>query len=268
MKAYGMLFIISKTFAINLENAEIFFKQKCIEVYQNLTNDKTLFNSMFKPNGPCSPYLKELTESDNSSIFRNLISHLDYYKENENLPTTMDILGDYGCWCQFNNYPIKGHGVPLSEIDNLCKEVYEGYKCLEIDSLQGENCDPFNIDYNTTDCYHIKYKPAFQLDDCTKNTCKIEDNFLYAIWKIFKRDYFIGRDGPNMEELKGSNLDRKNECQGRGIGQPDKSTCCGPYPTGNYGVRDGKFFSLTRRRPFSSDTHSCCDNKIVDIGGC
>lgn len=268
MKACGLLIIISKTLAINLENADNFFKQKCIQVYNNLNTDKQTFNQMFKPNGPCSPYLKLLVESDDSSFFRNIISHLDYYKENENFPTTMDILGDYGCWCQFNNFPKRGHGVPLSEIDNLCKEVYEGYKCLEMDSINGDYCDPFEIDYNTTACYDIKYKPDYPLDDCTKNACKIEDNFLYAIWKIFKRGTFTGRDAPNMSQLLGANLNRQTECQSRGIGHEDKDSCCGPYPTGNYGVRDGKFFSLTRRAPFSSFTHSCCDDKIVDFGMC
>ena len=65
------------------------------------------------------------------------------------LVATMDFISNYGCWCRFDSYPLRGSGTPQSEVDNLCKQLHEQYHCLEM-----EDCIPWETNYDANTCYH------------------------------------------------------------------------------------------------------------------
>merc|ERR1712127_980347 len=44
---------------------------------------------------------------------------------------------NYGCWCNFgHNAGYVGHGAgkPVDGLDQLCKNLHDGYKCAAIDA--------------------------------------------------------------------------------------------------------------------------------------
>merc|ERR1711981_207904 len=55
----------------------------------------------------------------------------------------------YGCWCYFgdshNDKLAKGQ--PLDAYDEMCRQLYRGYECTIIDSLDGDACIPWNVTY-------------------------------------------------------------------------------------------------------------------------
>lgn len=253
-----------------------FFYKECLSVYEEHQSSKVdSYDILFTNGGFCELYIetfeKALFEGIGRSLINrgNLLSDVDY---DSIYYDPLTVLEDYGCHCQFKNFPSKGYGAPQSEIDNLCKMLQDGYTCLKLDA----SCDPTEISYSSTDCKaHIVLEES-NLNDCKRNTCKVEYNFLHAIFNVIKRGYFLGKDAPNMNQLNVKNgFNRTESC----ISKPNvdvKNKCCGNYPTEtmeckrNCYVKNNKGWIISKmnRLPYSDNFASCCDGKIMDIGNC
>ena len=60
----------------------------------------------------------------------------------------VDQIAGYGCWCNFNN-PDKIHGgLPVNDIDQICKNLFYNYQCISHDAeLKKEFCQPSKTIY-------------------------------------------------------------------------------------------------------------------------
>jgi len=50
----------------------------------------------------------------------------------------------YGCWCDLDGNWLSLSGRPRDELDEICKQLVLGYKCVKRD-LQGQECDPYRV---------------------------------------------------------------------------------------------------------------------------
>ena len=65
--------------------------------------------------------------------------------------TSNGYVEDYGCWCYFGeNYGI-GKGLPVDEMDGLCKRLANAYECAMMDYAEAndgnDDCVPWEVQY-------------------------------------------------------------------------------------------------------------------------
>ena len=103
-------------------------------------------------------FLINPTYSSLQNIFNQTQTLQNEIQQNElpghkNLTNILNQLtSGYGCWCNFKkDGHIKGSGKPVDEIDQICRNLHDGYKCSHIDSLEGDpddECLPTVAEYN------------------------------------------------------------------------------------------------------------------------
>ena len=61
-------------------------------------------------------------------------------------------LDGWGCYCQFDENSLKGHGNPVNDIDKACQTLAHAYKCSIFDSVEegDDDCEPWAVSYNST----------------------------------------------------------------------------------------------------------------------
>lgn len=66
------------------------------------------------------------------------------------VPFGLDRIWNYGCWCNFGDNLMKGHGQPQNVFDSICKDFSRCLRCAKFDGNQ-ENfeCDPIVQTYTT-----------------------------------------------------------------------------------------------------------------------
>ena len=61
---------------------------------------------------------------------------------NRNVAGPYAALDNYACWCFFGSNWRKGKGKAVNEIDQICKDLHDCYKCAAIDAdNEGDNCE-------------------------------------------------------------------------------------------------------------------------------
>lgn len=159
----------------------------------------------------------------------------------------------YGCWCYFDetNYA-RGKGVPVDDVDRLCKNYSEGFQCI---MMADEACMPYsesyvspaNLDGSTdiiTEC-----NTANVGNQCAIDTCIVEAQFLVDF-------ELVGAVSLTIKYLHALNFDVEANCikiANANSGQRD--SCCGDYP---------------ERYPYRSMAGfmECCSDGKVRPGSC
>lgn len=184
---------------------------------------------------------------------------------------------DYGCYCvhlDFSKSEWIGKGKPVDEIDKLCLDLSNCYKCAKYD--QGKHCDgQNNYDWYTkvngkikcgTWDIEIRLKISNKLktsivgdtdhnDSCQSQVCDCDLQFangLRMITATYSRSFH-----------KEGGFDRKTNCQpahggekhpGQARPNAEPTECCG------VGIQ---------RSPFKPNKSECCaDGRIESIGEC
>merc|ERR1719500_332187 len=88
----------------------------------------------------------------------------------------LDQFKDYGCWCYFPHHQERGKGHAVNFIDQLCKELQEGYDCSVLDLADA--CEPWTAPYipgsgNGRDNL-VANCERFNSNECSQKACIAE----------------------------------------------------------------------------------------------
>lgn len=164
----------------------------------------------------------------------------------------------YGCYCSPHHDTMKdgfwlGKGTPVDDIDNFCKNLWSGYKCLKRD--YGSDCDQTRTySWKISD----KGKPTCleSKGTCLGDLCRLDLEFAYAIDKVrdtWNPDYHINNGFDRFAVCGSQNPDKypkentsnyggmkQRQCCGKGLGRhtfnPTKLECCKDGTTKNIGT--------------------------------
>lgn len=176
--------------------------------------------------------------------------------------TDMANINNYGCWCYFEGNHGKGKGVPIDDIDAICRVLHDGYSCILLDSeAAGQSCIPWEIPYNSAVGSGI---PALGMTEenliqecdnqnavgtCENWTCKVEGFFIRSLLLHFTQ----GGHGVNQSHRHSQGFSVSDSCPTAGNNPQTERECCGDYP---------------RRRTFKpqglNGTKGCCNGNTFN----
>ena len=143
----------------------------------------------------------------------HVFDHSEYLHLSRSLDGVIELtnlLDKYGCWCYFGDGMIgKGRGNPVDFIDEVCKQLADGYACGKIDS--GDNdCVPWEADYIegymaediVAECHGIN-----QHGSCSAYACVAEGVFMVEIVNA----YFGSLGKIDMGNRRGENFKKNFE---------------------------------------------------------
>lgn len=183
------------------------------------------------------------------------------------IESSIEKLDSYGCWCYFSTYGL-GKGKPLSEIDNFCKQLHDGYECAMIESeTETASCVPWSTDYVSgysvgVDLLYDECRLRNLGDQCAINACTIEGNFVLSMFDSVVGN--IGIDVINENYLHAEGFDPTENC----LTQPSiwsERSCCGDYPL----RRPYKTFNGERQccgyNTFDATLYTCCEDDVIRL---
>ena len=136
---------------------------------------------------------------------------------------------EYGCWCKLA-YAGEGFGTPMDDIDSACKVFQHCRKCILIDAVTGDSCDPVNKNYELVSSASLVdiasgCATSNPLDICAAKTCSCEVQFVSQVLSIF----FSAGTGYTSSYAYASGFFQADECSVQVTGTTDWQ-CCGSYP--------------------------------------
>lgn len=214
-------------------------------------------------------------------------------------------LDGYGCWCRISNETFgTGKGTGVDPFDDLCYDLHRATECLMFD--YHEDCNPWTTDYNfAVGIFQVDCANANPDDDCKKNLCRVEANFVMAVLHLSTSFTVLpmnhGLYNPNAPQYTGewdydlcgnqghfaNDTEEEKPTKESLIDQPHAvnftQQCCGQYPI-RYPFRDQTFdvddVLITDRSccdfdngdygttVFDKDKLMCCDGTVSQIGSC
>jgi len=180
----------------------------------------------------------------------------------------------YGCWCSASTYFAFGKGQPVDELDKICKNVVENYRCIKHDTANENGDCPRNFhDYNVPLSLYLSQDQLMDrcadiqdedLSDerkiCAKRRCLVDSTVFHFMLNNFSPTGFQFDTGMIWKEFGGS-FDPAVECLNAGNYEEDKS-CCGEYPKRlphnphHTGCCSGIKYGL--------DSHECCISGVSE----
>merc|ERR1712226_658570 len=214
-------------------------------------------------------------------------------------------LNNYGCHCFINGAKNPGgHGHPVNEIDEACRDLYRCRKCIE-------------IEYQVDNDFIVDGRYTWGIDkpntlNCRKNAknkarkalCECDRHFAITIgdvWTDLFYDFSFWRDDKNMKENQTFNYDKRCRAVGNGVMSSSAASsatsgainwgsnspqspspiiskpqaipsshvdkCCGsgfPYMQ----PFDSAQKSCCGSTLFSTFSQECCEGKVVGMGSC
>merc|ERR1712037_162095 len=107
----------------------------------------------------------------------------------ENMPKLSsqgkDSFQKYGCYCTPHKDAVQNHlwvgqGAPVDEIDALCKDLWDAYKCLPIDEDGCSSTEPYKWKVQKGDIVKCSDKP----DTCARTVCETDKDFATEVSKM------------------------------------------------------------------------------------
>ena len=154
---------------------------------------------------------------------------------------------NYGCYCWVNGAAagVVGKGASQDATDAQCKDLYQCYKCVQIDYSQTYNDVSYTVNFTTNkdgsrvlDCSKNKDKAAKSLCECDKRFAA----------NVGQSDSTTIIDESYRTTNGDGNFNPQSQCSGSGNGGsgnalPEKNQCCGGYPG---------------RVPYDNSSKVCC----------
>ena len=148
----------------------------------------------------------------------------------------MKNINGYGCWCYFSSNYESGKGSPVTDndVDNFCKILMNGYKCMVADD---SSCDPMNQSYTSAtgaalmstlearSAIWTACVAANQGDNCAARACSVEG---YFIMNIF--EHFLNEGSLDMTAVHSEGFDTSVCTRSSTGGASTSEICCGSYP--------------------------------------
>lgn len=229
------------------------------------------FRQRAKAEGLPSGLKKEignLIEHQNRAVGDRL-DELDFNCQDEDcrIPTSLDGIWQYGCWCNFQRYLMTGQGPPVSPHDVACKSMNDCLKCAKRDAIEGGYfCDPKTTKYKAElawatgiESIRVNCKKENPGDLCGAHVCTCElqliDDILDLVWDSYTYE---------PEYLHSNGFDPEASCPAaEDIGDID---CCGKYPRRAPFRLGQKECCDSVEKIFNPFKEQCCDTGIYDIG--
>ena len=217
--------------------------------------NKLLFNiigslALFRSSSANYEKIKSVLEKLEKAAYNktsptNAVFTLDFTSE---ITETLDSIKKYGCWCYLDSDYVKAKGAVQDSLDQECKLLNHGYKCLVIDGLDnGQNCDPLTQEYIefdifrgtndvVEDCTRMN-RHYSALDEaskqCAVDLCIVDGQFALNLFGLV-----TGLESETVFDPMMSHenyFDPSNECHnvdGQYAGQHGRSgrSTCGKYP--------------------------------------
>merc|ERR1739847_102188 len=115
---------------------------------------------------------------------------------------------EYGCWCYLGTEQTnKGKSNPVNEVDQICKNLQNGYECAEIDgNLEGAPCNPRTMNFEKPTINFLTQQDldlqditdscetANGVNTCASRTCIIEFTFLMDYFNYYLASLSGGYD--------------------------------------------------------------------------
>jgi len=169
-----------------------------------------------------------------------------------------EVLNGYGCWCSASTHFAYGRGRTMDELDVICKNLVENYRCIKYDTAkENGDCPPEFNDYHVSFSIFLEttadelYGKCAQIqsDDhsderrvCAIRRCQVDFTVLKFMMQSFTSNY---RPDANLKWTQfGGSFDPATECFNEVPGQEERTkTCCGEYP---------------HRLPLNANKTGCC----------
>lgn len=106
------------------------------------------------------------------------------------IKTFLEEINNYGCWCNFGDEYVNGRGAPQDFIDNECKNLVQGYRCIVIDALErGEECEPATSTTYTAFQFFGSQNELVQ--ECTTTMLVINVQLIHALLRDHLQCHFL-----------------------------------------------------------------------------
>ena len=163
-----------------------------------------------------------------------------------------------------------GNGQPVDELDSLCLQSFQNYRCFQKDMMNNnfkkypmalgphEKCHfgmPFEYHQGKNGALICgpESNPGYRYDRpgniCKLYSCIIERDFAEQAFRILGRTPGDFRKANTKNYSKGVN----GQCRKKGNGIVSRDSCCGNYP---------------KRFPYDPNSKVCCAGDVKEIGGC
>ena len=88
------------------------------------------------------------------------------------IPTIVEDLTNYGCWCQIRNKEIDGviagKGEPIDILDGFCRDWQHCITCLKSDGCEWDSGIPYEVGFNGK-----RIICDSSPEGCSRNTCMV-----------------------------------------------------------------------------------------------
>lgn len=203
---------------------------------------------------------------------KNRVNDLHCEDGNCVVPFGLDRIWNYGCWCNFGEHLMQGHGPPVNTFDAICKDFSRCLKCARFDGKK-ENfgCDPVVQTYQTGagPDFVTKCSAGNPDDQCAVYVCSCESTIIAEIMDLAFQPHTPENEYSD-EFLHSNGFEYDSMCPVAAVTFDEGNDCCGvypkrfPYALGNPSKTCCKDSSL-----YNPMHQECCeDGTSADIGSC
>lgn len=187
-----------------------------------------------------------------------------------NIHFALQPIWNYGCWCNFDEGMMTGHGHPVNRYDEICRDFQLCSRCARLDGTKsGESCDPVTKEYT------LGSGPNFLAacsqtngnDDCAAHVCNCEQHLINQLVQLAFQNPIVHVYDPSA--LHSNGFDHDANCPVPK--QPNYAAeCCGTYPIRfPYGIENPNKDCCLDESIFNPTFEECCDDgSVADLGNC
>ena len=138
----------------------------------------------------------------------------------------------HGCWCNFGEHLMQGHGPPVNTFDAICKDFSRCLKCARFDGKK-ENfgCDPVVQTYQTGagPDFVTKCSAGNPDDQCAVYVCSCESTIIAEIMDLAFQPHTPENEYSD-EFLHSNGFEYDSMCPVAAVTFDEGNDCCGVYP--------------------------------------
>merc|ERR1712048_515528 len=204
---------------------------------------------------------------------KNLIQMLTFLQNDESEPASRFL--DYGCYCSPHERltSVQGHGQPIDDLDRQCFRNMKGRICAKLD--WGSNCHGIKgYTYQAVDdgdgnrdlkCVDTSFTdPPTTMADCRRAQCECDVHMVKNI--IARKDIYDMNKSKTWGSFSVEDNCERDLCKQTQLGCHDSDMCCGDYPHRQPLWSQNGIMTCCNNKAYNTETHSCCENKHVQLG--
>lgn len=214
-------------------------------------------------------------------------------------------IDNYGCWCSFSDDTgfhggEPGYGKVMDEVDQICKDLRQGYRCAVIDDVTNK-CIPWSANYSSSNSLltdESQILDMCKLDNATPNNqnlcsvraCALENTFILDFIKYLVSGKQVNPALMSINREQNCKIEKKPEDESllwarsasllddfdmSGSGGFDEEhtaissriipekMCCGEYPKRFPFLTKGGQRACCNKRTYDTSRFECCDGRVA-----